>query len=354
MLTSTIVQLNICKKESKYTSTYSDFNRQKIIWTESKLPQYQRMVSDALSDALVSWNTPESIPHLTSLVSRLFVTSAVMVFNSGTQKPNNNLRKPCLKIRQAQNRLKRAFLLWKQSGKPTSKADPVKAAYAQARSELQSLRRQVDNLSNIKQNNYLMHLNHTNRSKIFKFMKRMRGHDHSPAMTNVLNTPVGTYSDEDILEGFAADTEYLGKSNDDNNKFDQKFYRLCKLDNHYIFDFLNDEPLSVPPMTLSQLNHILHVKMKPGKACDVYQVTVEHLRHCGDQAKLHLLTLINRILNDLHYLSCPQIKLGVGSAVFKGKKKPISKSSSYRRVTVTPIIGAIIDYYLDPKAEAEY
>ena len=190
------------------------------------------MVSDALNDALVTWNTPESIPHLTSLVSRLFVTSAVMVFNSGIQKPNNNLRKPCLKIRQAQNRLKRAFLLWKQSGKPTSKADPVKAAYAQARSELQSLRRQVDNLSNIKQNNYLMHLDHTNRSKIFKFMKRMRGHDHSPAMTNVLNTPVGTYSDEDILEGFAADTEYLGKSNDYNNKFDQKFYRLCKLDNH--------------------------------------------------------------------------------------------------------------------------
>ena len=105
-------------------------------------------------------------------------------------------------------------------------------------------------------------------------------------------------------------------------------------------------------MTLTQLNYILDVKMKPGKACDVYQVTVEHLRYCGEQAKLLLLSLINRILHDLQYLSCPQIKLGLGSAIFKAKKKPVSKSSSYRRVTVTPIIGAIVDYYLDPKAEA--
>ena len=105
-------------------------------------------------------------------------------------------------------------------------------------------------------------------------------------------------------------------------------------------------------MTLPQLNHILYSKMKPGKACDVYQVTVEHLRHCGEQAKLCILQLVNRILDNLYYLSCPQLKIGLGSAIHKGKKKPISKSNSYRRVTVTPIIGAIIDYYLDPKAEA--
>ena len=91
--------------------------------------------------------------------------------------------------------------------------------------------------------------------------------------------------------------------------------------------------------------------MKAGKACDIYQVTVEHLRHCGDQAKQQILNLINRILHDIYYLSCPQIKLGLGTPIQK-KQKPLSKSNSYRRITVTPIIGAIIDYYLDPIAEA--
>ena len=92
-------------------------------------------------------------------------------------------------------------------------------------------------------------------------------------------------------------------------------------------------------MTISQLKQNLNS-------------TVEHLRHSGDQAMLHILAFINRILKNIYFLSCPQIKLGLGTAIYKGKNKPISKSSSYRRITVTPILGAIIDYYLDPKAEA--
>ena len=105
-------------------------------------------------------------------------------------------------------------------------------------------------------------------------------------------------------------------------------------------------------MTISQLNHILSHKMKPGKACDIYHLTVEHLRHCGPEAKLSVLELINRVLQDIFFLACPQIKLGLGTAVYKGKNKPTSKSNSYRRITVSPILGTIIDYYLDPKAEA--
>ena len=107
-------------------------------------------------------------------------------------------------------------------------------------------------------------------------------------------------------------------------------------------------------MTISQLNYILSHKMKPGKACDIYHITVEHLRHCGPEAKLSILELINRVLHDIFFLACPQIKLGLGTAVYKGKNKPTSKSNSYRRITVSPILGAIIDYYIDPKAEAVF
>ena len=91
--------------------------------------------------------------------------------------------------------------------------------------------------------------------------------------------------------------------------------------------------------------------MKAGKACDIYHLTVEHLRNCGDHAKYCILAFVNRILLNIYFLSCQQIKLGLGTAIYKSKNKPVDKSSSYRRVTVTPILGAIIDYYLDPMAE---
>ena len=64
---------------------------------------------------------------------------------------------------------------------------------------------------NIKQNNYLMHLNANNRSRIFAVMKKARG-DSPNSVANVLHTPVSTFYGEDVLEGFAADAEFLGKS----------------------------------------------------------------------------------------------------------------------------------------------
>ena len=51
--------------------------------------------------------------------------------------------------------------------------------------------------------------------------------------TPLLITSVGTYHGEDILEGFAADEDYLAtKSNEENHTwYDNSFYRLCKMDN---------------------------------------------------------------------------------------------------------------------------
>ena len=348
--TTVSVKLDISSKASKHAHSYLDFNRQKIAWDHSRLPDYQSLTSLVLSDALNYWNTPESLPHLSSLVSKLLVKCASLVFDSSSPNHNPGPKKPSLKIRQAKNDLKRKFNAWKTDGKPSSRAAPSRSEYTAARSHLQRVSRNEETLRKVKENNFLMHLDKRNRSKIFSVMKKSRGNS-SNTITPVLHTPVGTYHGEDVLEGFAADTEHLGKSNENKQHFDQGFYKLCKLDNLYIFDFAADEPLPIPPMTISQLNHILNSKMKAGKACDIYQVTVEHLRHCGDQAKQHILDLINRILRDIYYLSCPQIKLGIGTPIQK-KQKPLSKSNSYRRITVTPIIGAIIDYYLDPIAEA--
>ena len=147
------------------------------------------------------------------------------------------------------------------------------------------------------------------------------------------------------------DAEHLGRASDESSSFDKNFYNLCKLDNIYIFEFNCESPVEIPPMSLHQLNHILHTKMKSGKSCDIYHLTVEHLRFCGNKAKTYLLALINSILRNIYFLTCSQIKLGLGTAVYKQKNKPVTQSNSYRRITVTPILGAIIDYYIDPVAE---
>ena len=154
------------------------------------------------------------------------------------------------------------------------------------------------------------------------------------------------------MEGLASDAECLGQPYEEDPYFDRSFYRLCKLDNLYIFEIIAEPDSKIPPMKISDLNTIIFNKMKLGKACDIYQLTVEHLRYGGDIVREYILCFINRIVENIYFLSCTQLKLGLATSIHKGKKKPVNLSTSYRRITVTPILGAIIDYYLDPIAEA--
>ena len=220
-----------------------------------------------------------------------------------------------------------------------------------ARSSLQALRRYEDNLTYIRNNHFLMHSTSCDRSKVYAKMKKERNvKNHS--QTNLLHTPVGTYHETDVLEGFAADAEHLSRDNEDDEVIDKGFYRLCKLDNKYIFELEEHSDVKIQPMDMAQLEAILSKRMKLGKSCDIYQLTVEHLRYCGTAAKEQILKLLNRILSHISCLACPQVKLGLGTAILKGKNKPFSQSSSYRQITVTPILGAIIDYHVEPPTEA--
>ena len=349
--TNLMVQPDMSSEASKFSHTYSPFERKKIIWKPSKFPEYHQLAAKALSDAMSYWDSPETIRLLSSLLSNLLVKSATLVFDSKSPNKKSPSKKQSLKIRQAQNILSAKFDAWKNAGKPPSKSDPTRAAYTAARSNLQRLSRYEDTLGSIKHNNTLMHCDQNDRNRIFSIMKKACGVSANTG-TSVLHTPLGSYYGEDVLEGFAADAEHLGRTNEGSSSFDQGFYKLCKLDNLYIFDFSGADQVKIPPMDMSQLEHILVSKMKPGKACDIYSLTVEHLRHSGPEAKKYILAFINRVLSDIYFLTCPQIKLGLGTAIHKGKNKPTEKANSYRRITVTPILGAIIDYYIDPKAEA--
>ena len=124
-------------------------------------------------------------------------------------------------------------------------------------------------------------------------------------------------------------------------------------DNLYIFDFKGENDMKIPRICMDDLEKILK-NMKNGKACDIYKVTNEHLKYSGDEAKTVILNLLNDIITNISYLSCPQVKTGLGTAAYKGKKKPLSKASSYRRITVTPQIGSILDRFIDPIAENQF
>ena len=257
--------------------------------------------------------------------------------------------KTSAKLICAQRNLRNKFRKWKVGSKSFSKLDPLRAAYLKAKSNYQYVRRREDNLRAVSQNNDLMATYKFNRNLLYSKLKKLRGQTCSDNPLKII-TPVGTYTGADVLEGFASDAEYLGRARGEPDIYDNEFYRLCKLDNAHIFDFKTDA-VKIPKLTKARFQEIVNSEMKKGKACDIHQLTVEHIQLCGDDAQQCIIDLINSIIDNIYYLSRPQTKVGIATCIYKGKNKPRTVSSSYRRITVSPYIGTILDRHIDPYTE---
>ena len=71
-------------------------------------------------------------------------------------------------------------------------------------------------------NNDLMHASTYDQDRVYSRLRSLRN-AWSKAATSILESPAGTYFGNDVLEGFAADAEYLGKPTQDNIYFDIEF-----------------------------------------------------------------------------------------------------------------------------------
>ena len=348
------VQQSLSEKSNKtdYTNTYREFDETRIIWDSTLVPHYQELAGKALSGALEFWDQVEAIPLLCSLFSQLLVKTAKMTFQSTPLKKKSNGLKKSRKLLECEKALKKAHKAWKIQGKPRASTNQSRASFLKARAELQKVNRMEQRMTSTRDNNYLMQADIFDKNRVFARMKSIRR--EKPRKPTKLVTPTGIYLGDNILEGFAADSEYLGRAVGECEEFDNNFYRLCILDNMYIFDFKGDDQIQIPEMSRESFLEIINQKMKLGKACDAYTLTVEHIRECGEVAQECIRKLINLIIKNIYYLTCSQVKVGLGSCIFKGKKKPVELSNSYRRVTVTPQLGGILDRYINPVARNQF
>ena len=338
--------------EVDYSKTYTKFDQQKVVWDSTKLDLYQLTAGKFLLDCENMFPLPEHIPLKCELFSQLLVKSAEICLEiKPNRREDQRKRKlPSPQLEQTYLKMRKCFMRWKETGKSKDPGDASYIAYKSARSLFQRIRRQESTLKYIKQNNIIMQADKDNKRQFFSIIKNLRSTKMSKPPTT-LHTPAGTYHGTNVLEGFTADAELLGQAVDTSPEFDNEFYKICILDNHYIFEFKGEDSVKIPDMKITDLEQILMKEMKLKKACDIYKLTVEHLRYAGDEAKHAILRLLNDIIHNIYFLTCPQIKKGLSTCIHKSKNKPLSDSNSYRRITVTPQIGSILDRYIDPMAE---
>ena len=220
------------------------------------------------------------------MFSKALVISAESNFETSSPKKNKNTKKyPYFskEYREAHSNHKNVCSEWRKAGRPKDFLHPAKANVLYSRRNLQQISRYEDSSNSINLHNDLMDTFATDVNKIYPKLKKARGENNSNIEIPFIDTLAGRYDGSNILEGFCANTEILCNENETDNKhFDNEFYKMSILDNLIIFEITANEDLKIPHMNLNQLKDIIFKKLKLKKACDVYKLTVEHLRYAGD------------------------------------------------------------------------
>jgi hypothetical protein len=128
-------------------------------------------------------------------------------------------------------------------------------------------------------------------------LKHIRRDNNKRIDIPYIETLCGKYSGENVLEGFIANTEIICNENPENEgRYDGPFYNMCVQDNEIIIE--KDDSYQ-EKMTLTNLKDILFKKLKLGKACDIFALSVEHLRYAGDETLIQILRLLNLIIDNI-------------------------------------------------------
>ena len=343
------IQTKVFSKD--FSSTYTDFIVKKPKWQNSANNEYQIQTERVLNGLFENFKEAEHIPALCEMFSKTLVISAQKNFETSNPKylpkkrKNPNFSK---EYQAAHANHSRVFKIWRKAGRPIDKTHKAKQDVLHSRRALQRLRRTEEARKSIELHDDLMKTFETDRNKIYEKLRKSRGDNYQLNDIQSIETLVGSFDGVNVLEGFRANTEVL--CNDETNEdFNNDFLKMSTNDNIALMDITENEIMNIPHMNLPQLKEIIFKKLKMNKACDVFMLTVEHLRNAGDGTLLLLLSLLNNIIDNINVLSSPQLNTSIASVVFKGKGKPVFHHKSYRLVRVTPLIARIIDEYTRPE-----
>ena len=342
--------------EEDFSSTYEDFTTDKINWVQNDA--YEELTANVLEDLLTKFDEPEHLPSLAEMVSNMIAICAKKCFKTDNsrkpQKDSHSNKTPYFSkpVREAYKEHLKICKEWRRSGRPSSNNHPAKIAKLKSQRRLQALQREEIANKAKTQHNDLMETHDKEISEVYKKLQKIRGKHQNPSNISEINTFLGTYKGDNVLEGFRANTEYLcnEKLDDKDTDFSDDFLERCKEDLRIINEISEHEVLKIPPITLKEMKDIVSKKLKNNKACDIYKIKPEHLKYAGEKTLEILCSFINRVLENINYLAAPEFKTSVASVIHKGKGKPKNLHKSFRLVRVCPLIGRLIDEYIRPMA----
>ena len=228
-----------------YSSSYTPFLVKKPKWNESGLEGYQNQSARILGGLCAKYEKVEYLPTLCEMFSRALVISAEKHFE--TTKPSQKKKKTedlphfSREYRDAHKNHKAVFAKWRKAGRPSDTLNPAKKAVFESRRNLQKIARDEESAKSMLLHDDLMDTFKNDINKVCAKLKKARGDAHKQTEIPFIETLAGTFTGNNVLEGFRCNTENLCNEDEKiENKYDNDIYDMFVKDSMIIFDITLD------------------------------------------------------------------------------------------------------------------
>lgn len=231
-----------------------------------------------------------------------------------------------------------AHAQWKAAGKPSEPDNPLHKNKISAKKAFRSEQRKLEASLRNEKYRHIMELNETNDKDFYKLIRKQREHSESASTAITFDGTIET-SNEKIKSGWAQYFEELATPIKNQN-FDENYFINTTLDVQNISNMFRTQSISQIPIFTEETVRKTIRSFKNGKSADEDCITVEHLKYGGDTLISILTTVINFIFQNIDIPTF--LKSGIATPVLK-KGKPKSDPNSYRKITVTNLIGKVVE-----------
>ena len=321
--------------------------RTKIIWSESGIADYQRMLAPLLQLIQDVWLTS---PAPSSSVMSLCLQSTTRVLTDSALATNKGINLDEMaepksaavsrKVKLSQQSLLRKYkAVGKFSGTQDILATMHSALNVEKAKHRALLRSESATVSVRRDKNFHSILNQ-NSSQVFKSLRSLSR--NKARKISKLSVNGKLYSGETVPDGFYDSLHQL-KTLDHDNIQDQATFERCKSDYSHILEICKSGA-KIPSISLATSTRILK-KIRPAVS-DYYSVTALHFLNAGEAGIYHFFLLLKNLISDINNISIEEVNTVHAVILFKGHNKDRSSASSYRTISTCPLVAKALDIFV--------
>ncbi|VDI59380.1 Hypothetical predicted protein [Mytilus galloprovincialis] len=330
------IKCNITREQQ---SRNSEKQKHKIRWNKVDKSRYEETISRNIGDFIERLNFDKvNIEVITLQAMDLLSDTAKQLDQKKTYGKNKlKLNEWNKEISESLEANKLAYKNWKSAGRPPNIDNILLTEKKLTRKNFRTAIRNEEIRRKHNERNDIINYNQNDKQKFFKLIRKQRQNGNT--FINDLHVENEIFERNDILKGWNQHFSKLAIPSE-HPDFNYQHLALCEMD--YVSIKRISEHYATRYVDLDTIEKAIK-SINKGKAEDVFGISIENVLYAGQQFKLFLHKLINRMLQDRVLPDI--IKTGLLSPVFKNKGDK-NDAKYYRGITVLPILLKIIEFIL--------